>query len=99
MSSHHEMIENITSTLEEWDYKFDRLEHRIRDLPGEVSDQVRYKLDQLQQQKSKLIERSRALEQEAGEAIDLAEESIEDIGETIRLLFEEVELDVNVEFS
>jgi len=36
MSSHHDRIAKLSKKLEEWDYKLDRLEHRIKDLPDEL---------------------------------------------------------------
>ena len=99
MSSHHAQIKLITDKLEEWDYKLDRLEHRLKDLPESVKQKSHEKLELLRGKRVKLLERKEALQSGAGDAVHEVEDSLEAIWGGAKLLFEEIELDVNVECS
>ena len=44
MSSHHEHIEKFAKKAEEWDYKLDRLQHRLKDLPEEIKSKAQSSL-------------------------------------------------------
>jgi len=99
MSSHHAQITLITEKLEEWDYKLDRLEHRLRELPESVKQKSHEKLEQLRDKRKSLVEKKAALQSGAGDAAQGLEESLEAVWGGAKLLLEEIELEVNVECS
>lgn len=99
MSSHHDQIQTIANKLEEWDYKLDRLEHRLMDIPEGLRKTVHHKLEQVKQKRDQMLKRKAALQSGAGHAIHDAEESVEAVWDGVKLLFDEIELDVNVECS
>jgi len=99
MASHHELIKDLTDKLEEWDYKLDRLEHRARDLPKDLRTEVEAKLEKLKSYRAKLEDAEQALRNDTDKAVHEVEASIEDVWDTVKLLFEEIELDVKVDVS
>ena len=99
MSSHHQQIQNLAELLEEWDYKIDRLEHRVRDFPQELSNTLYGKYDRLKAFRSDLLKKERDLESRAQKGIHLLDDTIKETLNSMDILFQDIELDVNVEVS
>jgi len=91
MPSHQKIIEQITKRLEAWDYKIDRLESRVKGLPDELRASAHEKYQKLKQYQETLGERERALKATTEQAIHDVEDSFEEVWDTFKLLFEEVE--------
>jgi len=97
MSSHHETIKNLTDHLEEWDYKINLLETRIKDLPDELKGNAEEKYQKLKEFQSTIPEKERALKDATEHAIHDIEASFKDLFDTFKLLFEDIELEISVE--
>jgi uncharacterized coiled-coil DUF342 family protein len=97
MSSHHEQIEKFAKKLEEWDYKIDRMEHRVMDLPDELRSIAQNKYQKLLDYRSGLKEKEDKLVASSEHAVHEIEKSVEDVWNTVSLLFKEVEMEVEVE--
>ena len=76
--------------LEEWDYKLDRLEHRLKDAPDEIREKVQQKAEQLKAQRGKLAEQEHRIQDAAEHAIEEIEDALKEGWATMQLLFEEV---------
>lgn len=99
MSSHHQQIQNFADLLEEWDYKIDRLEHRVRDFPQELSNTIHDKYDRLKAFRSDLLKKESDLEDRAQRGIHSLDDKIKETLNSMDILFQDIELDVNVEVS
>tara|TARA_R110002167_G_scaffold22114_3_gene79542 strand:- start:797 stop:1096 length:300 start_codon:yes stop_codon:yes gene_type:complete len=97
MSSHKDKISKLAQTLEEWDYKLDRLEHRVKDLPDELQAVVEKKYQKLLGFRDSLKKKEQALVDASEEAFDEVEASIEDAVGTFKLLFDDVEVSTKIE--
>ncbi len=97
MSSHKDKIAKFAQTLEEWDYKLDRLEHRVKDLPDEIQSVVEKKYQKLLDIRDSLKEKEEEFKHASENAIDDIEESIEEVVDTFKLLFEDVEVRSKIE--
>jgi len=97
MTSHHDQIAKFTKTLEEWDYKVDRLEHRVKDMPEELRSIAQQKYQKLLSYRTEIKQREESLLASSEHAVHEVEKSIEDVWGTFKLLFEDVEMDVEVE--
>lgn len=97
MSSHQDKIAKLAQTLEEWDYKVDRLEHRVKDLPDELKAVVEKKYQQLLSIRDNLKKKEQALLNASEQVIDDAEHSIEEAVDTFKLLFDDVDVNTQVE--
>jgi|TARA_R110001599_G_scaffold72427_3_gene201034 uncharacterized protein YoxC len=97
MSSHKAKINKLAQTLEEWDYKLDRLEHRVKGLPDELKAETEKKYQKLLDFRETLKQKEQALIESSGQAVNEIEASIEDTVDTFKLLFEDVEVNTNVE--
>ncbi len=97
MSSHHEKIDQLARRLEDWDYKIDRLEHRVKGLPDELRVAAQEKYQKIKDYQFSIQEKEQALKETTEHAIHDIEHSFEEVWNTFKLLFEEVEMDVEVE--
>lgn len=97
MSSHHEQIQKFAQTLEEWDYKIDRLEHRVKDLPDELRSLAQNKFKKLLDYRDELKVKEERLIESSEHAVHEIEKSVEEVVDTFSLLFKDVEMDVEVE--
>ncbi len=97
MSSHHEQIQKLAKTLEDWDYKIDRLEHRVKDLPEELRSIAQNKYQKLLDYRAELKAKEEKIIESSEHAVHEIEKSIEDYANTFSLIFKEVEMDVQVE--
>ena len=97
MSSHLDKIEQLAKRLEAWDYKIDRLEHRVKDLPDELRVAAQEKYQKIKDYQFSIQEKEQALKETTEHAIHDIENSFEEIWTTFKLLFEEVEMDVEIE--
>tara|TARA_R110001592_G_scaffold237577_1_gene496824 strand:- start:21690 stop:21989 length:300 start_codon:yes stop_codon:yes gene_type:complete len=97
MSSHKDKIAKLAQTLEEWDYKLDRLEHRIKDLPDELKAVAEKKYQKLLDFRDSLKEKEAEIKNASDQAFEDIERSIEDAVETFKLLFEDVDVNSKIE--
>jgi archaellum component FlaC len=97
MSSHKDKIAKLAQTLEEWDYKVDRLEHRVKDLPDELKAAVEKKYQKLLSLRDSLKEKEQTLISSSEHAVEEIEHSIEEVVDTFKLLFEDVEVHSKIE--
>jgi len=97
MSSHHDQIAKFTKTLEEWDYKVDRLEHRVKDLPDELREMAQAKYQKLVDYRTELKDKETQLKASSEQAVAEIEKSVSDVLDTFKLLFDDVEMEVEVE--
>ncbi len=97
MASHHELIKGLAEQLEEWDYKFDRIQHRLADLPREVSEKVDARLKQLDTLRHKLSQAQKEIQEASQEAVEEIEKDLEELWKSVTALFDEVEVEVKVE--
>lgn len=97
MSSHHDQIQHLAEKLEEWDYKLDRLEHRILDLPAALKKKTHDRIEKIKAQRGKMHKRKVALQEGAEHLIHDAEESVELAVDSVKFLFEEIELDIDID--
>ena len=97
MSSHKDKIAKLAQTLEEWDYKLDRLEHRVKDLPDELKAAADKKYQKLLDFRDSLKQKEQALINSSEETVEEIEHSIEDTVGTFKLLFEDVDVNTKVE--
>jgi len=97
MTSHHDQITKFTKTLEEWDYKVDRLEHRVKDLPDELREIAQTKYQKLISYRNDLQQKEAKLAESSEKGLLDVEHSIDEVWGTFKLLFEEVEMEVEVE--
>ena len=97
MSSHKDKISKLSQTLEEWDYKLDRLEHRVKDLPDELKAAAEKKYQKLLDFRDSMKKKEQALMDSSEQKLDEIEHSIEDAVSTFKLLFEDVEVNTKVE--
>jgi archaellum component FlaC len=97
MSSHKDNIAKLAQTLEEWDYKVDRLEHRIKDLPDELKAVAEKKYQKLLAVRDSLKEKEAKLKSASNDAVEDIEKSIDEVVDTFKLLFEEVEVNSKIE--
>lgn len=78
MSSHHQLIEKFSDQAEKWDYDLDRLQHRIKDLEGELEQGLKHTVEELKLKRDGLKARVSELE-------DAAEDSAEEIAEGVEI--------------
>jgi chromosome segregation ATPase len=97
MASHKDKINKLAQTLEEWDYKLDRLEHRVKNLPDEIQAAAEKKYQKLLDFRDSLKEKEQALIESSEQALEEIEDSIEETIDTFKLLFEDVEVNTKVE--
>jgi len=97
MSSHHQQIKQLSELMEEWDYKIDRLEHRIQGLPAELNEAIQAKYQKLQEYRSSLQEKQQALKDAPAHMAQELAESLDDAKDSIKLLFEDIETDITVD--
>lgn len=97
MSSHHQKIEQISQLMEEWDYKIDRLEHRIQGLPAELNEEIQEKYQQLKAYRSSLQEKQHALKEAPAHIVEEIADYLDDAKDAIKLLFEDIETDITVD--
>ena len=97
MSSHKDKIAKLSQILEEWDYKVDRLEHRVKDLPDELKAAAEKKYQKLLDFRDNLKEKEEELISSSEHAVEEIEHSIESAVDTFKLLFEDVEVNTKVE--
>jgi len=97
MTSHHDKIEQLTERLEAWDYKVDRLESRVKGMPDELRKSAHKKFQKIKDYRLSLEEKEQALKEATEHAIDEVEGSFEEAWDTFKLLFEEVEMEIEVE--
>lgn len=97
MSSHQSKIARLTQTLEDWDYKLDRLEHRVKDLPDELKAAAEKKFQKLLGFRDTLKKKEEALISASEDVVEDIEHSIEDTIDTFKLLFEDLEVNTKVE--
>jgi predicted nucleic acid-binding Zn-ribbon protein len=97
MTSHHDKIEQITERLEEWDYKVDRLESRVKSMPDEMRTNALEKFQKIKDYQQSLQHKEQELKEAAEHAIDDIESAFDEIWDTFKLLFEEVDMEVEVE--
>jgi len=94
MTSHHDKIKQLTERLEAWDYKVDRLENRVKGMPDELRKNAQEKFQKIKDfQQLKEQELKAATEH----AVHEIENSFDEILDTFKLLFEDVEMEVEVE--
>lgn len=97
MSSHHQKIEQISQLMEEWDYKIDRLEHRIQGLPAELNEEIQEKYQQLKAYRSSLQEKQHTLKEAPAHIVEEIAEYLDDAKDAVKLLFEDIETDITVD--
>lgn len=97
MSSHKDKINKLSQTLEDWDYKLDRLEHRVKGLPDELKAATEKKYQKLLDFRESLKQKEQDLIESSEQAFDEIEASIDETVDTFKLLFEEVEVNTKVE--
>lgn len=97
MSSHHDQIAKLSKTLEEWDYKLDRLEHRVKDLPEELKAIAEKKYQKLLEFRDSFKAKEEALIDASEHALEEIEHSVEEAVDTFKLLFEDIDVDIEVE--
>ena len=97
MSSHKDKIAKLTQTLEEWDYKVDRLEHRVKDLPDEIKAVAVKKYQKLLNFRDSLKEKEAELKNASEHAVEDIEKSIDEVVDTFKLLFEDIEVNSKIE--
>lgn len=97
MSSHKDKIAKLTQTLEDWDYKLDRLEHRLKDLPDEIKAKAEAKYEKLLSFRDSLKKKEQALVSASEDAVEDIEQSIDETVGTFKLLFEDVDVNTKVE--
>jgi DNA repair exonuclease SbcCD ATPase subunit len=98
MSSHHELIEELAELLDEWDYKLDRLSHRVADLPKEVQQQTRDQLQKLKDFRENIRVQEKELRSKATKSVDELEELIDIAQDTFVLLYSDLTPQIKVEF-
>lgn len=97
MSSHKQQIAKLAQILEEWDYKVDRLEHRVKDLPDEIKAAVEKKYQKLLDLRDNLKRKEQELLDASEHAVEEIEESIDEAVDTFKLIFEDVEVHSKIE--
>ncbi|MBK8973489.1 MAG: hypothetical protein IPM37_19870 [Hahellaceae bacterium] len=97
MSSHHTAIQKFSQKLEELDYTLDRLEHRLQDLPGEIKASASIKVQKLRDYRAELQEKEKALLEQSEEKLHNVEAVIDDALDTVKILFEDIQIDMKVE--
>ena len=97
MSSHKDKIAKLSQTLEDWDYKLDRLEHRLKDLPDEIKAKADAKYEKLLGFRDSLKKKEQDLVSASEDAVEDIEHSIDETVDTFKLLFEDVEVNTKVE--
>ena len=97
MSSHKDKIAKLAQTLEEWDYKVDRLESRIKDLPDELKAVAERKYQKLLDFRDILKEKETELINASEHAVEDIEHSIEEVVDTFKILFEDIEVNSKIE--
>jgi len=97
MSSHKDKITKLAQTLEEWDYKVDRLEHRVKDLPDELKAVTEKKYQKLLGLRDSLKEKEAKLKSASEHAVEDIEKSIDEVVDTFKLLFEDIEVNSKIE--
>ncbi|MFT6028708.1 MAG: archaellum component FlaC [Oleiphilaceae bacterium] len=97
MSSHKDKITKLAQTLEEWDYKVDRLEHRIKDLPDELKALAEKKYQKLLAFRDSVKEKETELINASEYAVEVIEYSIDEAIDTFKLLFGDVEVHSKIE--
>lgn len=97
MSSHKDKITKLAQTLEEWDYKLDRLGHRVKGLPDELKAATEKKYQKLLDFRETLKQKEQALIESSEQAVAEIEASIDEAVDTFKLLFEDVEVNTKVE--
>jgi len=97
MSSHHDKIQKLAERLEAWDYKIDRLENRVKGLPDEFRATAQEKYQKIKDYQSTLQHKEQSLKESTEHALHDIEHSFEEVWDTFKLLFEEVEMEVEVE--
>ncbi len=97
MSSHKDKITKLTQILEEWDYKLDRLEHRVKGLPDEVQEAVEQKFQKLLSYRDSLKKKEKDLVNATEQAIEDIEYSIDEAVDTFKLIFEDIEVHAKIE--
>lgn len=98
MSSHHELIEELSQLLEDWDYKLDRLTHRVVDLPKDVQQQTNDQLQKLKDFRESIRVQEKAIRNKASHSVDELEELIDLAQDTFVLLYSDLTPQVKVEF-
>jgi archaellum component FlaC len=97
MTSHHDQIAKLAKTLEEWDYKIDRLENRVKDLPDELRAIAEAKYQKVLDFRNELQEKEENFIEVSESAVQEIEKSVASIADTFKLLFKDVEVAVEVE--
>jgi uncharacterized protein YoxC len=97
MTSHHDKIEEITERLETWDYKVDRLESRVKGLPDELRIKALEKFQKIKDYQQSLQRKEQELKEATEHAVHEIENSFDEIWDTFKLLFKEIEMEVEVE--
>ena len=97
MTSHRDKIEQLSARLEGWDYKIDRLEHRVKGMPDELRLNVQEKYQKIKDYQQTLLQKEQEMKDAAEHAVHEIEGSFEEVWSTFTLLFDEVEMEVEVE--
>lgn len=77
MSSHHQLIQKISAQAEKWDYELDRLQHRAKDLEGELEQEVKQVIEDIKLKRDGLKSRVAQLEEAAEDAVEEITEGLE----------------------
>lgn len=77
MSSHHPLIKKISDQAEKWDYDLDRLQHRAKDLEGDVEQGLKQALEEIKLKRDGLKARVSQLEDAAGDSAEEIAEGVE----------------------
>lgn len=98
MSSHHELIEELTQLLEEWDYKLDRMTHRVADLPKEMQQQTKEQLQKLKDFRESIRVQEKELRGAASKSVSELEDLLDVAQDTFVLLYSDLTPQMKVEF-
>lgn len=77
MSEKATFIDRVRQQLEDWDYQFDRFEHRVQDLGKELQDKASARLDEFREKRSELETRLKDLEEKSENALEDLKDGIE----------------------
>lgn len=77
MSTLHDFVAKLQQQLEELDYQFDRLEHRVDDLSAEAQGQAKSLLKDIKAQRNSFNDTLSKLEQQSSAAIEDVKDGLE----------------------
>ena len=89
MTTHHDLIRKLTRKMEEWDYQFDRLEHRIQDAPTELKAKFDDKMKEVQKYKEVIKTKINDLETASNVVVEDLNKTLEGTWSSLKTAYED----------